>query len=84
MRLDTLKDSEKSHIDLHSLTCEEAELRLIEHLEVLPKIVRAVEVTHGYSHGTALKRMIKKDFYHWRVTNKRVDLNPGVTWLLLK
>ena len=84
MRLDTLKDFEKSYIDLHGLTCEEAVLQLIEHLDALPKAVRAVEVTHGYSHGTTLKRMVKQDFFHWRVTDKQVGLNPGITWLLLK
>ncbi len=78
------RDEETASVDLHGLTVEEAELRLIDVLEALPKAVRAVEVTHGYSRGTALKRMVKQDFYHWRVADKRVDLNPGVTWLILK
>ncbi|MDL2253897.1 Smr/MutS family protein [Ruminococcaceae bacterium OttesenSCG-928-I18] len=78
------EDLEKASIDLHGLTVEEAEIRLIEFLNGLPKEVRAVEVTHGYSRGTALKRMVKEDFYHWRVKDKRVGLNPGVTYLLLK
>lgn len=74
----------RAGIDLHGLTVDEAEMQLIELLEALPQAVRAVEVTHGYRHGTALKRMVKQDFYHWRVTDKRVGLNPGSTWLLLK
>ena len=78
------KDGETASIDLHGLVVDEAEMRLIELLEGLPKTVRAVEVTHGYSHGTALKRMVRGDFYHWRVRDKRVGLNAGVTWLLLK
>ena len=78
------KNDESAKIDLHGLVVSEAEMRLIELLEALPKTVRAVEVTHGYSHGTALKHMVRKDFYHWRVKEKRVALNAGVTWLVLK
>ncbi len=79
-----LSGAQRAAIDLHGLTVDEAEMRLIEALDALPKAVRALEVTHGYSHGTALKRMVKDDFYHWRVANKQVCLNPGVTWLILK
>lgn len=84
MRIEALRNDEQARIDLHGLTVDEAEMRLIELLEALPKRVRAVEVTHGYSRGTALKRMVKNDFYHWRVAQKQVGLNPGVTWLVLK
>ena len=78
------KESEIAKIDLHGLVLDEAEMQLIELLESLPKGVRAVEVTHGYNRGTAMKRMVQKDFYHWRVRDKRVGLNAGVTWLVLK
>ncbi len=78
------KAGETAAIDLHGHTVDEAELRLIEFLEAQPKTVHTVEVTHGYSHGTALKRMVRNDFYHWRVKDKRVGLNAGVTLLILK
>lgn len=84
MQIENLKQDEKAEIDLHGLIVDEAEIQLIEFLEAQPKTVKAVRVTHGYSHGTALKRMVKNDFYHWRVITKQVDLNPGCTWLLLK
>ena len=84
MRIELLKDEEKTGIDLHGLTVDEAEMQLFEFLEDLSKEVRAVEVTHGYSRGTALKNMVKREFHHWRVTDKQVGLNPGATWLLLK
>lgn len=84
MDINTLKTHEKSTIDLHGLTVEDAELDLIDFLEQLPKEVRAVEVTHGYSRGVALKRMVRNDFYHWRVRTTQVSLNPGSTWLILK
>ena len=82
--IEQLKDDEKADIDLHGLTVDEAEMRLIEFLNGLPKTVRAVCVAHGFKHGTRLKNMVKNDFYHWRVAGKRVGLNPGATWLILK
>ena len=84
VHLENLTAAEKAAVDLHGLTVYEAETRLIEFLETLPKEVRAVEVTHGYRRGTALKRMVKQDFYHWRVVEKRAGLNPGATWPILK
>ncbi len=78
------KQEKTAAIDLHGLTVDEAEMTLIEFLEAQPKTVRVVEVTHGYSRGTALKRMVRENFYHWRVCGTRVGLNPGVTCLLLK
>lgn len=83
MDIAKLKTAELAKIDLHGLTVDEAEMELTAFLNELPKHVRAVEVTHGYSHGTALKKMVKTDFYHWRVRDKQVGLNPGCTWLLL-
>lgn len=84
MQVNELREGEKAAIDLHGLTVDEAEISLIEFLNELPKAIRAVEVAHGYSRGTALKRMVKDDFHHWRVKDKRVGLNPGATWLILK
>lgn len=84
MRIDELAPAQKANIDLHGLSVEQGEIQLIELLNALPKTVRAVEVTHGYSRGTALKNMVKNQFYHWRVLGKQVGLNPGVTWLILK
>lgn len=79
-----LREEEKAAIDLHGLTVDEAEMRLFEFLNGLDEDVLAVEVAHGYNRGTALKRMVKNDFHHWRVADKRVGLNPGATWLILK
>ncbi len=84
MDFSSLPKSQLAEIDLHGCLVEDAELDLIDFLESLPKTVRAVCVTHGYSHGTRIKNMVRKDFYHWRVADKRVELNPGVTWFLLK
>ncbi|MDL2324682.1 Smr/MutS family protein [Ruminococcaceae bacterium OttesenSCG-928-A16] len=84
MRFEELPTSQKASIDLHGLTVDEAEMQLIDFLEGLPKGVRMAEVTHGYSRGTALKSMVKNTFHHYKITDKRVGLNPGVTYFLLK
>ncbi len=75
---------EMAFIDLHGFTVEEAELELIDFLEQLPKTVSKVEVSHGYSRGTALKKMLRYEFYHWRVKETRPGLNPGASYLWLK
>lgn len=75
---------ETAAIDLHGHTVWEAEEELSLFLHHLPDEVKAVEVTHGYSRGTALKHMVRQEFHHWRVRDKRAGLNPGVTLLLLK
>lgn len=84
MDITKLKDSEIAEIDLHGMTAYEAEEHLILFLENLPKNKKAVIVTHGYSRGTVLKKMVKQEFYHWRIKNKSVGLNPGVTYFWLK
>lgn len=78
------KEEETASIDLHGMTVEEAEMALIEFLNDLPKAKHVVAVTHGYSRGTALKRMVRENFTHWRVRDTRVGLNPGISYLLLK
>ena len=78
------RPEETAFFDLHGMRVEEAEMALTEFLNQLPKTVRVVEVAHGYSRGTALKKMVKQDFYHWRVRDKRVGLNPGACYLILK
>lgn len=84
MRYEELKPAEKADIDLHGHTVDEAEILLIEKLESLPKTVKMLAVTHGYSRGTSLKRMVKNDFYHWRILSKQVGLNAGTTYFVLK
>ncbi len=80
----TPQENESAFIDLHGLSTEEADVELALFLNSLPKTVRVVEVAHGYSHGTALKQLVKHSFYHWRIKEKRVGLNPGATYLHLK
>ena len=84
MEYDKLDCKKKASIDLHGLTVYEAEMALTEFLNHQPKGVMAVEVTHGYSRGTALKKMVKQEFHHWKIKEKRVGLNPGVTYFYLK
>lgn len=74
----------QERIDLHGLTVFDAEERLTVFLNELPEDVTLVEVCHGYSHGTALKKLVKDDYWHWRVRDKRTGLNPGATLFVLK
>ena len=78
------KERKRVEIDLHGLRVDVAEQRLMHFIDRLPKDVKEVEVVHGYSHGTAIKNMVKNDFYHKRVKDKRVTLNLGSTIFHLK
>ena len=78
------KEKKRVEIDLHGYTVTAAEDRLTYFLDHLPKDIKEVEVVHGYSRGTALKQMVKEDFYHRRIKDKRVTLNIGVTLFHLK
>ncbi len=71
-------------VDLHGLTVEEAEVRLFETLDALPADVQMVEVAHGYHRGTAIKKMVRDEFHHWRIVRKQASLNAGVTIFVLK
>lgn len=84
MLADKYKKEEIAEVDLHGLTVYDGEEKLLDVLQVLPQEVKLLVVTHGYSRGTALKKMVKEDFYHWRIKEKRVGLNPGATFFLLK
>lgn len=79
-----IKNRKRVEINLHGLTVAVAEERLSRFLTQLPKDVKEVEVVHGYSRGTAIKHMVKEDFYHKRIKDKRVTLNLGTTILHLK
>ena len=78
------KECKRVEIDLHGLTVTAAEDRLTHFLNHLPKNVKEVEVVHGYSRGTALKHMVKEEFFHKRIKDKRVTLNLGATVFHLK
>ena len=73
-----------AEINLHGLTVFDAETQLIEALNGLPDDICYLDVIHGYSHGTGIKKMVKNEFYHWRISAKHASLNPGSTRFILK
>lgn len=84
MDIGKLRPEELAEIDLHGLTAYDVEEKLIDCLNGLPKGVRALVVNHGFHRGTALKRMVRQDFYHWRMVDTQTGYNAGITYLILK
>ena len=76
----TEKDNKENiQIDLHTLSCKEAE-RLVKNVIAVASEEFELELIHGYTHGTALKSMINSHKLSDRVSNKYgLAYNPGVT-----
>ena len=72
-------------VDLHAMTVTQAQAQahLTARINRLPSKIKEVVVIHGYNGGTALQKMVRKDFKHPRVKRKILSLNPGITSLLL-
>ena len=70
-------------VDLHAMTVTQAQAHLTARIDRLPSKIKEVVVIHGYNGGTALQKMVRKDFKHPRVKRKILSLNPGVTSFLL-
>lgn len=69
-------------LDLHGLTCAEAEFELIRTLNLVDTNVRAVEVVHGYHNGRALKTLVRQQFAHPLIA-KKIPLDASRTLLAL-
>ena len=71
-------------VDLHTMTVTQAQAHLTARINRLPSKIKEVVVIHGYNGGTALQKMVRKDFKHPKVKRKILSLNPGITSFLLK
>jgi len=71
-------------VDLHGLTYNEAYLKLIETFNKLPNNVTRVVVVHGYHGGDVLKKLVRCDFYHYKILEVGQSLNEGETIYYLK
>ena len=71
-------------VDLHNMNMAQAHAHLKAKLDHAPAHIKEVIVIHGYNSGTALQKMVRKDFKHPRVSRKILSLNPGITSFLLK
>ena len=70
-------------IDLHGLTKEEARAELLHLFNLLDASVDCVVVIHGYSKGSVLKNMVRKEFSH-PLIEKMVFVDAGVTAIKIK
>lgn len=74
----------KVEIDIHHMQRSEAKKYLEQFLSRANGNVKDVTVIHGYSSGTVLQQMVRKDLKHHRIKRKVLTMNPGVTVLELK
>ena len=70
-------------IDLHGLTKEEARAELLHLFNTIDSSVDGVIVIHGYSKGSVLKDMVRKEFSH-QLVEKMVFVDAGVTAIKIK
>lgn len=73
----------KVEVDIHNMRREEAKRYLEHFLSSVNGSVKEVVVIHGYASGTVLQQMVRKSLKHYRIKQKILSLNPGITTLLL-
>lgn len=71
-------------VDIHGMHVREARFRLDLLLDNAPEEVREVIVIHGYSHGQALKNMVRSDLASTRIKTIRAAYNAGQTVIELR
>ncbi|MBS6444395.1 MAG: Smr/MutS family protein [Ruminococcus sp.] len=70
-------------LDIHGMTVQQAKKEMQSVLKSCPKIVREIEVIHGYNGGKALQQYIRS-IKHPKVERSIIGLNDGKTTLILK
>lgn len=73
----------KVEIDIHNMQRTEAKKYLERYLSSANGNVKEVTVIHGYSSGTVLRDMVRRNLKHYRIKHKIVSMNPGITILEL-
>ena len=72
-------------IDLHGMTCYQAQVAIDAALRRAGRSVYRIEVIHGYHGGNALRDMVRRVYgRHPRVLRLEMGLNPGATDLVLR
>ena len=72
-------------IDLHGMTCYQAQVAVDAALRRAGRSVYRIEVIHGYHSGNALRDMVRRVYSrHPRVLRLEVGLNLGATDLVLR
>lgn len=70
-------------VDLHNLTKEDAKINLIYAIENVDSNIKSLVVVHGYHGGTIIKKLVREEFQHTRIS-KKVNLDAGRTIFQLK
>lgn len=77
--------SGKLRLDLHGMTCCQAQTAIDAALRRAGGSVYRVELVHGYHGGTQLRDMIRRTYArHPKVKRLELGLNPGSTELVLR
>lgn len=72
-------------LDLHGMTCCQAQRAVDAALRRAGGSVYRLELIHGYHGGTQLRDMIRQTYAkHPRVKRLELGLNPGTTELVLR
>ena len=71
-------------VDIHGMLVEDAKRQLEFLLTRADRSARELVVIHGYSHGHALRDMVRFQLKHPRIETKLISLNQGQTRILLK
>ena len=72
-------------LDLHGLTCTQAQTAIDAALRRAGRSVYRLELVHGYHGGSALRDMIRRTYSrHPTVLRLEIGLNPGTTELVLR
>lgn len=68
-------------IDVHEFTCKDAN-RIITNIIAMYRFEFTLDVIHGYSHGIAIKSMLRNDYKNKRIVRMySPDNNPGRTYM---
>ncbi len=72
-------------LDLHGMTCYQAQVAIDAALRRAGGSVYRVQLIHGYHGGTELRAMIRRVYAkHPKVLRLELGLNPGTTDLVLR
>ena len=72
-------------LDIHGMTCTQAQAAIDAALRRAGGSVYRLEVVHGYHGGTQLRDMVRRVYArHPRVKRLEVGLNQGATELVLR
>ena len=72
-------------IDLHGMTCYQAQVTIDAALRRAKGSVYRLELIHGYHGGTELRTMIRREYgKHPKVKRIELGLNQGSTELVLR